>query len=369
VSYVDEVLADSPLAYWRLGEPSGATAADSSGNGHDGTYEGSPTLGVSGSVAGDADTAATFDGSQHIQMMDTLGTMGSNMPTATIEFIWKGTTAAGGVVAYAAAATVGDATGFEIDVNRDADFNDVPGKMMFGFQDMVAWSAPGGVSADFEIDEAIYDGNPHHIVWQVTGTNPPSAACWVDGQSVTVTPSAANQGTGGTYNDFTSTNDLFVEAGGTGGSAAGAVGTLDEVAYYTTRLSGARIAAHAAAAGTGGGGADEPGVSDGGWKRTDAGFLLLTAGPADDFAAGFVRDADGDIAVTVGGAGQWSGGFLRDAAERLVVVEDAAGAWQSGFLRDAAGRLVVTQGAGPFTMQSGFLRDSEGRLAAKVNAA
>ena len=33
-----DVLADAPLAYWRLGESGGATAADSSGNGRVGTY-------------------------------------------------------------------------------------------------------------------------------------------------------------------------------------------------------------------------------------------------------------------------------------------------------------------------------------------
>lgn len=37
-NYRDAVLADGPSAYYRLGELSGATAADSSGNGHDGTY-------------------------------------------------------------------------------------------------------------------------------------------------------------------------------------------------------------------------------------------------------------------------------------------------------------------------------------------
>jgi hypothetical protein len=40
------VLADSPLAYWRLGESGGSVAADSGGNGHSGTYVGNPTVGV-----------------------------------------------------------------------------------------------------------------------------------------------------------------------------------------------------------------------------------------------------------------------------------------------------------------------------------
>jgi hypothetical protein len=61
VSYSDEVLADSPLVYARLGESSGATTAiDSSGNGRNGTYGSSPTLGVTGLLTGDADTAMTL---------------------------------------------------------------------------------------------------------------------------------------------------------------------------------------------------------------------------------------------------------------------------------------------------------------------
>jgi len=61
-SYADQVLADSPVAYWRLGEASGTTMVDSSGNGRDGTYTNSPTLGVTGLIAGDSDTCVDFDG-------------------------------------------------------------------------------------------------------------------------------------------------------------------------------------------------------------------------------------------------------------------------------------------------------------------
>ncbi len=44
-AYADAVLSDSPSAFYRFEEASGTTAADSSGNGHDGIYAGSPTLG------------------------------------------------------------------------------------------------------------------------------------------------------------------------------------------------------------------------------------------------------------------------------------------------------------------------------------
>ena len=52
-AYSIEVLADSPLAYWRLDETSGSSPADTSGNGHVGTYAGAslsqpPLIGNSG---------------------------------------------------------------------------------------------------------------------------------------------------------------------------------------------------------------------------------------------------------------------------------------------------------------------------------
>lgn len=63
-AYAAEVLADSPLAYYRLGEASGAsTMVDSSGNGRHGVYESSPLLGATGLLAGDSDTGAEFIGS------------------------------------------------------------------------------------------------------------------------------------------------------------------------------------------------------------------------------------------------------------------------------------------------------------------
>ena len=45
-SYSAVVMGLTPLAYYRLGETSGTTAADSSGNAYNGTYEGTVTLGA-----------------------------------------------------------------------------------------------------------------------------------------------------------------------------------------------------------------------------------------------------------------------------------------------------------------------------------
>jgi hypothetical protein len=59
--YATLVAGLSPVSYWRLGEASGTTAADSAGT-NTGTYAGSPTLGLTGLLTGDANTAVGFDG-------------------------------------------------------------------------------------------------------------------------------------------------------------------------------------------------------------------------------------------------------------------------------------------------------------------
>jgi len=72
VTYSSEVLADSPVAYWRLDDTSGTSAVDSSGNARTGTYAGSPTLSAVSLLPVGGGTAVSFDG-----VNDTL-TVGDN---------------------------------------------------------------------------------------------------------------------------------------------------------------------------------------------------------------------------------------------------------------------------------------------------
>ena len=59
--YPQEVLAGSPVGYWKLSEPTGATAAlDSSSNNNHGSYSGTYSLGNPGISAALADTAANL---------------------------------------------------------------------------------------------------------------------------------------------------------------------------------------------------------------------------------------------------------------------------------------------------------------------
>lgn len=71
MSYASVIAADSPTAYWRLGEASGTSAADASGNSQTGTYEGTPTLGATGLLTGDSDTAVTLNGTTQDVLLPT----------------------------------------------------------------------------------------------------------------------------------------------------------------------------------------------------------------------------------------------------------------------------------------------------------
>lgn len=95
---VQEILADAPVLYWRLGESEGTVAADASDNGQDGTYS-NVAYGEPG-VAWDGDGAIRFNG--------VLGSMVQLYPVGpfpttemTVEFWVRSTAQDGGFVSYA----------------------------------------------------------------------------------------------------------------------------------------------------------------------------------------------------------------------------------------------------------------------------
>lgn len=64
-SAYSNVVSSSPglAGYWRLGEPTGTIACDSTNNKDNGTYSSGATLGVAGAIASDPDTAIALSGS------------------------------------------------------------------------------------------------------------------------------------------------------------------------------------------------------------------------------------------------------------------------------------------------------------------
>jgi len=74
-----------PVAYWRLGEPSGVVAVDEMGL-YNGTYTGSPILGATSLIQGSSDTCVTFVPNDYMTVDTTLPTFtGEYTYTATIK--------------------------------------------------------------------------------------------------------------------------------------------------------------------------------------------------------------------------------------------------------------------------------------------
>jgi len=214
MSYSSEVLADSPVWYARLGDSSGTTMVDSSGNSRNGTYTNSPTLGVAGPLFGDSDTSVTFAAASTQKGSVANGTWMNLGSTLTLE-AWVKSTAVSGVI-----------------VGRQGDSNspyylalDAAGKPVLTIK------KPG--DSTITGPSAINDGNWHHVVGTLSSGN---MSLYVDGSLVTG-PTA-----GGTPQ--TRTDPLGVA---TRGTALYLTGTVDEAALYSTALSGTRIAAHYAA--------------------------------------------------------------------------------------------------------------------------
>lgn len=225
MTYESEVLSDSPYLYWRLGEASGTTAADDSGNGRSGTYVNGPTLGVTGLLTGDTDTAVQFisGSSTVVQRLSALGP--TTIPTFTLECIIGANISDGHLFG------ITDPTGTD-----DIELFLVGGGLLtFAFQGTSGFTATAGILVDTSVK--------HHIAATFDGT---VLNVYVDG-SVADFFSFTDAGA-----LFTATNSIGVANWATDAPFGDAInGVIDEAAIYFTALSAARILAHAAAVGAG----------------------------------------------------------------------------------------------------------------------
>ncbi len=217
--YRDEVVADSPSAYWRLGETSGTVAANEVA-GQAGTYVGGPALGQPGALAGDANAAAVFDG---------LDDAVTAAPSATLDAI-------GGVTVELWARRTRNAS-WQVLVGKPGDGQSRNENYAIWFDSSNRLQAYFGngtsyVSAAWGTP---VDNGWHHIAATYDNS---TARLYVDGvqraqatSSVALTPVAASLNIG-----RSNSGSYFF------------AGTLDEVAIYRSVLSPTRIAAHYAAA-------------------------------------------------------------------------------------------------------------------------
>ncbi|MFZ1459082.1 MAG: LamG domain-containing protein [Candidatus Saccharimonadales bacterium] len=224
MSYSTEVLADSPLAYWRLGESSGSTIVDSSGNSRDGTYAGSYTLGASGLLGGDSDTAvSTTAGIGSIAAASWM-----NVGSALSIECWFSTTTSGtlGLVGRTNAGAFGSANTNTARIYLNS------GQLIFQVFTSV-WQP----AFTLQTTSAYSDGLRHHVVGTWDGS---TATLYVDGQVAASTAASFTIASSATLPFYIGKMAGFFAYNG----------TTDEVAYYSTCLSAARVTAHFDAGGS-----------------------------------------------------------------------------------------------------------------------
>ncbi len=215
--YSTPILDLSPLAYYRLDESSGATAADSSGNGHDATYFNSPTLEVPSLMVGDSNAAVSFNGStQYVRRTSTspaLNTLGDF--SATFMFKAISTTTPGAIYAQAGIGSA-EIDNFTYSLTLDAN-------------NTLRWHHESGVSVGhsgtFTSFTAV-DGTTYHGVVTRDDTLK-EYNLYINGTLLS-TQSYSASPTGGTNSNF------FI--GKTATSSSLFHGVLDEVAIFTSVL-------------------------------------------------------------------------------------------------------------------------------------
>lgn len=223
MSYQSTILADTPVVYYRLGEGSGTSATDTSGNSHTGTYNASGvTYGVAGALTGDADTAVTLNGSSG--RMDTGVDAACNPGTGDFSVeCWIKTTTSSILVAMGK---------LKIDLTGDNYWLGTGGvahKASFSVA-----NADNSLGATVSSSAVVDDGNWHHLVGVKDGT---TIRLYVDSVA---DGTVSFVGT----NAVNPTGDLYVGSFGQYSSVYEFLGSIDEAAYYASKLTPTRVLAH-----------------------------------------------------------------------------------------------------------------------------
>jgi hypothetical protein len=230
--YRTAILADGPRAYWRLGEPSGTVAFDELGAAW-GSYQNGVTLSALGALTTDTNRAVSLDGvNDQVSMGDpSNGALDAGTGDFSFE-TWLKTTTNGEHVIASKRPSSAASPYWRITVSDDAGH---VGHVRANAFDGVASIAAYGPS--IRVDNGAW----HHVV--VVFDRDTGITIWVDAVGKTTT---------GSFPRSMSNNGSFVVGRSPNETFGYFQGALDEVAYYATALSSARVAAHRTAGGGGG---------------------------------------------------------------------------------------------------------------------
>ena len=213
--YRDQVVAGSPVSYWRLGETSGATAADELGA-NPGTYS-NVLLNQAGALAGDSNPSASFDGVQSYVRVPSSASL-SMTSAVTVEF-------------WAKRRTISST--YQVLVGK-------PGEGQSKNENYAVWLGPSNRYTAYFGDRstwvavqtpAITDTNWHYVVATNDGS---TVKIYLDG--------ALKQSTSTTLR--LTANTLPLNIGRANNNRYFFNGLLDEAAIYPTALSATTVQAH-----------------------------------------------------------------------------------------------------------------------------
>jgi len=225
-TYASTVMADSPSAYWRMGETSGSVAVDATANANNGSYKGGFTLNQPGAIAGDPNGAIAFNGSNGFAVIPASSSL--NLTGALTLEAWVKFASTNGIQAIVNKGDGVSAAGSAYELAW------IPGTGL-GFQTFI-----GGTRVD--ADQNITPATNQWYDLIGTRTSAGIVSFYVNGQLV----ATANDGGAALNNPAV---NLGLGAAGNGSGQLPFNGSLDEVAVYPTALSASQVAAHWQAAG------------------------------------------------------------------------------------------------------------------------
>jgi len=228
--YAPAVLADSPIGYYRLGDPLGSTVAlDSSGNGRHGTVQAQVSFGQQSCLIADVDTAADFGDSPNIGFIALPSSLVVTSGNWSCECWYQH-----------------NGTRDDTIISQDTLTPDNTGGITWlfyvdGVATLQAWLTTVGVSGFAYVHvngvTNVQDGNPHHIVGTFT----------ISGGNITLTvyvDGVLDATTTVVFVERRAATDTIGINGDYNGGGGGGGGIIDEVALYNVALTPSQILAH-----------------------------------------------------------------------------------------------------------------------------
>lgn len=208
-AYASLVLSLSPSAYWRFGEASGSSIADSAGT-NTGTLAGVTTLGQTSLLVADGGTACLFGAAGLMTAPSAAALNLGDGPFTILFWTRRGASMAATQVVFDKGATGGDGYGG-----------------YFTNTDTFRWTDSSGGGSIIDTT-AIKDQSPHMLAW---GKNAAANTSYLDG---------ASNGTAGSNVTLSNTTNVLHIASDAGG-ATGYPGTVEEFAMFQLLLTPAQI--------------------------------------------------------------------------------------------------------------------------------